>query len=203
MYTYRMIKEEDFDAFNVLLDTNLDGSIVERDVAITSENRQQPKILSSALQIEECRLVVVRKRKEQYEKCKIVLFELESNEYAVKFQFETKLAQIVFVHSTNTANNADNANTSTPSTAVKTYLGFGVLSNSVTYDTLCANQDKFVNKELTAFVRVRNKACVHGGRLSYLGVPSRKDELMLKVIELRNREVNARMFPQCPVRPRE
>ena len=78
-----------------------------------------------------------------------------------------------------------------------------MLSNSVTYDILSANVDMFVNVELRAFVCVRSKCYIRGGRFTYADVPTRKDKLMMKVVELCNNDPNERMFEIEPVPPSE
>ena len=88
-----------------------------------------------------------------------------------------------------------------PIPASEIFLLFSMISNSVTYTLLSENTDKIVNDELKAFVRVRTKVSVRGSKLYYSNVPGRKDDLMTRVVELRNHPRMERKFPTCPLLP--
>ena len=197
MYTHGIIKEQIFDSFQVPMDRNSDGTIVDRNLTIASENRQRAKVLSAVTQVNERKSLLFSKRMEYFEKQK-QLFESESETYELNKICEHKLSEIV-VQSFLDVNNG----TSEQSTSTETYLSFDVVSNSITYALLRDKGDKIPNREYVAFIRVRSKAIVRGGKLSYLNVPSRKDQLMSRLVQLRNEPVNARKFAVCPVPPRD
>ena len=86
--------------------------------------------------------------------------------------------------------NNEDTNTSAPLSPNEMYLSFPMISNSITYVMLSDKADDFVIHELRAFIQVRSKVVIRGSKLSYLNVPSRKDKLMLRLVELRNHPPN-------------
>ena len=199
MFTYGMIKEETFDYHQVPIDTKADGSYYDRDFDIQLENRQRAKILSAPHQIQARKNLLYQKRMDSYNK-EFQLFEAEEKEFETNKRCEDKLAKFV---SNDMFSSSEDNDLSTPSTTNETSVAFQLLSNSVTYDILSSNADTILNSELKSFVRVRSNVQVRGGRLTYSNVPTTKDRLMLKVVELRNHPKNGRMFNVRPTPPVE
>ena len=197
MYTYGMINEESFDHHHVPMDMNADGTIFERNFNIKLENRQRAKVLSAKRQIEERKAHIFDKCMQIFNK-DLQLFEAEKKEYILNKVCETKLGDIL--KQSIIGNNSTDV-ISQPSTTSETNFDFHLMSNSVTYELLNNHNDCLLNAELKAFVRVRSKVAVRGGRLTYCNVPNTKHKLMLKAVELRNVKVNDRKFTIRPIEP--
>ena len=80
---------------------------------------------------------------------------------------------------------------------------FSCLSHRITYDMVNGYRGKIniVKSDMKAFVRVRSQRVVRNGKSTYIGVPDRKNDLLLKVIELRNKDLNGKVYECRPEPP--
>ena len=62
---------------------------------------------------------------------------------------------------------------------------------------------KILNKELAAFIKVRSVCTLRGTNLTYKDVPTRRDLLIARLVEVRDVDIKARLFPQSPVEPED
>ena len=200
MYTNGIIDEELFDFHHVPLDTNSDGTVVDRNLSIVSENRQRCKVLSAVTQVNERKELLFSKHMDHYNKKKN-LFLSESKVCEMNERAEGIISSLIMSLAHKDQGAMNNNTVIMPIPASEIFLLFSMISNSVTYALLSENVDKIVNDKLKVFLRVRTKVTVRGSKLYYSNVPVRKDDLMSRVVELHNHPRMERKFPTCPLLP--
>ena len=62
---------------------------------------------------------------------------------------------------------------------------------------------KIINKELTAFIKVRSFCLLHSSTLTYKDILSCRDKLLVHLIQLRYTGVRPHLFPLSPVEPED
>ena len=187
-----VIAEATFDALDIPQDRKMDGSVDDRCISISRENRQRAKILSSRHQIIERRTLLHEKRMDVYRK-QVRIFQLERDVYRLNSVCEQKLVTIWKDYATNNQ-------ISIPTTNQET-ISFDGVREVITYDMIMARKSYICSEEAKSFLRVRSNAFVNRGRITYHGIPTLKGDVLRKVAELLNATVNDRLYPVMPSAP--
>ena len=195
MFSNGIISEKVFDSLNIPTDRKLDGSVEDRSMSISRENRQRAKILSSKNQIIARRKLVHEKRMAEYNK-QLKLYQNENDLYEMNKKCEEKLLRMMKMHMTK----QHNVKASKPSTNHET-LTFDDVCEGLTYAIVEGNKSQIRSEEAKSFVRVRSKVNMQRGRLAYHGVPTLKDEVLRRLVDLKESMVYKRLFPNPPEAP--
>ena len=206
VFTKGMVEESVFDAMNIQNDTNYSGAIVSRDFSISNENRQRSKCLTSEVQIQERKAIVLESKMVEFEK-KLRLYENEDKEYERNKLCEMKLMALYDEHSHQQQNHG-NHNTSTTISNLSTHneehlVSFPCVSDRLTYNMMKEYKGKInmLKCDIKSFVRVRSDRTVRNGKITYLHIPDLKDDLLKKLIELRNTDIKEKVHNAPPVMP--
>ena len=207
-YERGSINEGTYDSLDVPLDTNSHGVDVRRNFDVVNENRQRAKCLSSDVQIQERRNLVRDAKMVIYRK-KLNLFEVEDKDYKKNEECEKKLMTIYAstTNQKNTDNNNNTTNTTTtsyqPTENEHLMAAFGSMSDMITYDMVSGYHGSVnvMKADMKAFVRVRSNRIVRNGKSTYPGIPDRKKELLLKLVELSHKVPNEKVYGSPPVLP--
>ena len=189
MFSKGIIEEASFDQYNVPYDTNFEGNHVMRDMNISQENRQRSKVLSSFAQVEERKKLIYEKRMEHYRKDKDV-YEKEQMMFKSNIKCENQLIQMVLKYGDTNFN-------------VESYssITFEMVTKYINLE-ICLNHKKDIKVvDIKNFVRCRSDASKRGKRYSYLNVPSLRQDLIKRLIELKHSPIKPPNYPICPVEP--
>ena len=197
MYTNGVISKNSYDAVSIPLDRDMNGFTVSRDLSINQENRQRAKILSSPTQIREQQLVVYEKQKEHYLKL-IQLYKNETKDCVNNKKCENKLVNIMLQYNCilNPSSSVDLAILS-PTFTTST---FKEVCCNMTIDLLMSKKLCILLHEDRAFVKVCSKTFVVHGKRTFKNMSVLKDDMLQRVIELINEDLNPRFY-SVPVEP--
>ena len=142
----------------------------------------------------------------EFEK-KLRLYENEDKEYERNKLCEMKLMALYDEHSHQQQNHG-NHNTSTTISNLSTHnnehlVSFPCMSDRLTYNMMKEYKGKInmLKCDIKSFVRVRSDRTVRNGKITYLHIPDLKDDLLKKLIELRNTDIKEKVHNAPPVMP--
>ena len=145
-------------------------------------------------------MVIYRKKLNQ--------FEVEDKDYKRNEECEKKLMtiydSIINGRNTNNHNTTNAITTSYQATESEHFTAaFGSMSDMITYDMVSGYRGSVnvMKADMKAFVRVRSNRIVRNGKSTYPGIPDRKKELLLKLVELRNKVLNEKVYGSPPILP--
>ena len=194
-----MVNEILYDLSNIPVDKNHKGEPVLRNMNISLENRQRAKVLSSPVQIEARQLIVDDKKRQHYLRQKAV-FDKEQQLYEMNDQCERKLVRLIVEKDTServkneTSNDTLHRNIETiPYSTVMDKIQPSMLESRT--------ESKILNKDMVSFIKVRSVCMIRGLTQTYKDIPTRRDKLIARLIELRQVEVKPRHFPLPPTIP--
>ena len=76
------------------------------------------------------------------------------------------------------------------------------IQNSITYDIFNSRgASKFLNKELSAFIKERYIASFYCNTLTFKDVPTQRDKLISQLVQLCDAEIKLCLFLQPPAKP--
>ena len=77
------------------------------------------------------------------------------------------------------------------------------MSNSLTYEMVKNYQGNIhlLRADLKSFVHARSERTVQGDKITYIDVPELKNNLILKLIEMRNHDVKTKVHTTRPLAP--
>ena len=174
MYLTGTIKESTFDRNNVPLDKDSNDNVVLKSNNISSENRHRAKILSSEVQVKERRQLVNDKRIQEYN-VKKKLYDMEQHDVEMNRQCEIKFVQFIVKANPDLLVKSGNQGN----------IDYHTVQRHLTLSLMQGNVSKLRNNELKAFIKVRSKKSIKRRKIAYSNIPSNKDALITKCVQLK------------------
>ena len=205
-YTQGIVDEGVFDNMGIPKDVDCRGDIINRDFSITNESRQRSKCLTSDTQVKERRAIVLESKMVIYRR-KLALFEAEEKEYGNNKVCEMKLVTLFEeVQRKEIENNDEDTNTSAstlPTSRECSTNTFNCMCNRLTYHMVKGYKGKvtILKCDMKAFIRVRSERLVRNGKITYLNVPDLKDDLLVKLVHIRNIAITSKVHEVPPALP--
>ena len=175
MYFTDEIKESTFENLEIPMDTDSKGNPVSRNNDISGENRHRAKVLTSEVQRNKRRKMVNEKRIGEYQ-IKKRLYDSEQKDSDMNKACEQKIIDIVLnsrpdirVQANSQFNN----------------IGYNMVQDYLTIAMLREHSSKVLSNELKSFIQVRSQRRIKQSKISYSNVPTSKDDLMKKCVEMR------------------